>query len=662
MSSAVKNPRPVGAGTHFGKYELLDCIAESLMSKVFLGRLSLGKLNRIVVIKTLHPSYLSNKDSREQFYRETQMTMALAHPNIIQIYEFGEEDGCPFIVMEWVHGRDLKDVVRTKLDGSGRGISPLIACYLIEQAAKALEYAHDFKDKLTGQSYNLVHRDLSPHNLILGFNGAIKLIDFGVARVAHGMSDSLSDQIWGKAGYFSPEQANGHRLDRRSDIFALGAVLFELLSGRRLFPGKDLMASMGRIFQADTHVPEMLSRLKGLPQPLADIIIKSTRTKREDRYESAAKFAEDVRKYVRSQSTTVDSEAVVRFMAKVFPGEAEKDEARLRELMAGLAPTTPVSAPKDFKPRLVTEPADGTSEPPTDELAELDNNETPAPMKDPAQAPAAAAPAKVVEPPPPVYESGWIPPADAGPQPGAPAAPPPPASAPAPLPTVASLIPKGLKFNDEPARPKKQQRRKERAEPSVEPDTGNSLKLAGLRRGLFVVKFAALIAGGIFVYYFWKGIPVPVTHTLPGQGQGQGKPAQVRVRLHLTPEYNWSTNLWLDGKAVSPDAIVMEANRPHRLEIQRPGFQRLIRDVGAAESEDIELVPLRVGTLVLNTSPSATGKVTNGTDLWVKRGGRMQFLLPPGSYRVYLSTPDGRERIVVVTITQNVITVTSAPL
>src|SRR5579885_3179663 len=144
MSRSASNAKALPAGARFGKYELLDCIAESLMSRVYLARVSLGKLNRIVIVKTLNPSYLAHQQSRERFYQEIEFTAALNHPNIIQIYDFGEERGCPFIVMEWLRGRDLKEVLREKVAATGSGIVMLIACHLIEQTARGLAHAHGF--------------------------------------------------------------------------------------------------------------------------------------------------------------------------------------------------------------------------------------------------------------------------------------------------------------------------------------------------------------------------------------------------------------------------------------------------------------------------------------------------------------------------------------
>src|SRR4051812_41122090 len=132
-------------GTAIGKYQLLDCIAESMMSKVYRARLNFGKTSRIVVVKTLHPRFLSSEESREQFYREIQTTMSLAHANIVQIHDCGEEEGCPFIVMEWVHGRNLKEILGAESARGGRGIDLPLACHFAEQIALGLEYAHTLK-------------------------------------------------------------------------------------------------------------------------------------------------------------------------------------------------------------------------------------------------------------------------------------------------------------------------------------------------------------------------------------------------------------------------------------------------------------------------------------------------------------------------------------
>ena len=219
----------------FGRYVLLHRISRGGMGEIFLAKLGeIQGFEKPIIIKKLLPSLSRDREFLQKFVAEAQITIKLSHGNIAQVYEVGMVDGEYFLAMEYVNGRDLRSLaIRCK--ENSYTLEPDICLLLVREVANALAYAHRRKDE-SGTSLDLVHCDISPPNVLVSYEGEVKVIDFGIARSAMMRAAESEDVGFGKFGYMAPEQLlRGGRLDRRTDIYATGVVLHELLTGRRLF-------------------------------------------------------------------------------------------------------------------------------------------------------------------------------------------------------------------------------------------------------------------------------------------------------------------------------------------------------------------------------------------------------------------------------------------
>ena len=225
--------RPV----QFGKYLLLGRISVGGMAEVFKAKsFGVQGFEKIIAIKRILPSLGRDEDFITMFIDEAKIAGQLAHANIGQIHELGQVDGAHFIAMEYIWGRDLLQL-QNRFKKRGKRISMSAASFIVMKVCEGLHYAHKKRDVL-GVPMEIVHRDCSPQNIVISFEGEVKLIDFGIARAASRSSRTNAGVLKGKFGYMSPEQVRGLPLDRRSDIFSLGIILFEVLTGRRLFDGE----------------------------------------------------------------------------------------------------------------------------------------------------------------------------------------------------------------------------------------------------------------------------------------------------------------------------------------------------------------------------------------------------------------------------------------
>ncbi|HNZ20549.1 MAG TPA: serine/threonine-protein kinase [Polyangiaceae bacterium] len=282
----------------FGRYQLFDRIGAGGMAEIYLARATteLGGA-RLTVVKQIRPELSGNEKFAEMLTVEAKLAARLNHANIVQVFDLGRHENVLFIAMEYVEGFDLNELLRR----CARAHIPLpvdFALLIIMEALRGLSYAHRLVDD-RGEAIGLVHRDVSPSNVLISFEGEVKLCDFGIAR-ANDMADLLSDDvIKGKAGYMSPEQAFGEPLDARADLFAAGIVLWELLAGRKLYRAPKENEKPTLLDQARAAViPDLPSR--GLPDEsvLNGIVRRALARNRDDRYASAQQMLRDLEQYV----------------------------------------------------------------------------------------------------------------------------------------------------------------------------------------------------------------------------------------------------------------------------------------------------------------------------------------------------------------------------
>jgi eukaryotic-like serine/threonine-protein kinase len=270
----------------FGKYHLLRKIASGGMGQIFLALERRAGIERLVVLKRVLPHLAQDEDFLEMFQEEAQLVAGLRHPNLITILEWVELEDRPCLVMEYVQGEDVR-----RLDRFARAQDkPLpvgLAVRLVAEAAAGLHYAHQARDP-QGNPLRLVHRDVSPQNILVGFDGGVKVIDFGVAKAAGSASHTATGVLKGKYPYMSPEQANGQPVDARGDLFSLGVVLWELLTGRRLFKGESDLMTLRLV--RDCQVPAPSQVRTDLAPELDALVLKALAPTPEERYPDCGAF------------------------------------------------------------------------------------------------------------------------------------------------------------------------------------------------------------------------------------------------------------------------------------------------------------------------------------------------------------------------------------
>ena len=278
-------------GIRFGHYVLLEKIATGGMAEVWKARMrGVEGFQKIVAIKKILPHLSDNADFVEMFVDEAKLAAQLNHSNIIHIYDLGRIATSYYIAMEFIDGHDLKSIMRTAGERDLR-LPVELALFIASKIASALDYAHrkrDFDEK----EMDLVHRDVSPQNVLISYEGDIKLCDFGIAKAASKASHTLAGALKGKLQYMSPEQAWGRRIDRRSDIFALGTVLFELLTGRKLFGGDNELSVLEQVRQAQAVAPSSIS--EDVTPEIDAIVMKALQREPEARYQTAGELAKDL--------------------------------------------------------------------------------------------------------------------------------------------------------------------------------------------------------------------------------------------------------------------------------------------------------------------------------------------------------------------------------
>jgi serine/threonine-protein kinase len=272
---------PVPRG-RIGRYEVVTPLGTGGMAQVLVARARGPEgLGRLVALKRILPHLTADPSIVQQFLDEARIGLRLSHPNLVHVYDFGEAQGAYYIAMELVRGVDLDRLLRAL----GRPLEPAQAVAVVVQALHGMHAAHLLRGE-DGAPLQLVHRDLSPHNLMVGFDGRVKVLDFGVAKARAQRTVTLPGIVKGKPLYMSPEQARGQRLDARSDLFAMGLILYEALTGRRAFDRGDEVASMHAICD------ERLPRVDSIPRPLWEALEVALAKRPEARFGSAQEMAD----------------------------------------------------------------------------------------------------------------------------------------------------------------------------------------------------------------------------------------------------------------------------------------------------------------------------------------------------------------------------------
>lgn len=302
----------------FGRYELLDRIGLGGMAEVWRARVGgVGGFEKIVVIKKILPSFASNRTFIDMLLAEARLCAVLQHANVVQTYENGEIDGIFYIAMEYVPGHDLFKVLSRATQTQYR-IPPEICLLVASEVAKGLHYAHNAKDHY-GRSLNIIHRDVSPSNVIISESGEVKVMDFGVAKATPGgqrENATRSGVLKGKLGYMSPEQVTGRPFDHRSDIFSLGIILYESLTLKRLFLAKTDLETLVNI--RDARIEQKFKKHAYIEEDIREILRKSLARDPADRYPTALAMHDDIMTVLFARRQHVSAGHLAKFMEELF--------------------------------------------------------------------------------------------------------------------------------------------------------------------------------------------------------------------------------------------------------------------------------------------------------------------------------------------------------
>ena len=337
-SVATSSPLP----SAFGRYTLLERLAVGGMAEVFRSKIVLSHgFEKILVIKRILPHLAADRNFVSMFIEEAKLTAQLSHSKIVQILDFGEVDGQYFIALELIDGFDALELLRACAQRRMRPPTPL-AVFVIMEVLEALDYAHNARD-MSEQPMHIVHRDISPSNIFISKHGDVKLGDFGIAHAQQRESKTQSGTLKGKYGYMSPEQIKGGPLDSRSDLYAVGVVLAEMLMGRRLFMAPSdleilLMVRDGRLDRLDKYGCD-------LPNTLDAIVRRALKPDPAERYETATAFRDALADYLLESGERVSAGDLRAFSSELFGGGASP---LTREQKAPKAATSGGSQPGAF--------------------------------------------------------------------------------------------------------------------------------------------------------------------------------------------------------------------------------------------------------------------------------------------------------------------------
>ena len=331
------------ASARLGRYRLVRRIASGGMGEVYLARQEgPAGFAKTLVVKRLLPHLASDEKLRELFLNEARLAALLSHPNVVQIFELGEVDGAFFIAMEHIHGRSLREISRA-LKARNLPFPPLLAARICAQALHGLHHAHTLRDD-QGRLLTIIHRDVSPENILISFSGAVKVVDFGIAKAAQATTETTR-RLRGKILYMAPEQLKGSRVDARSDVFGMGVVLYELLTGERPFEGRPATEILDHVQQG---VPRLTSaQEQALPPLFQGVVARALATTPEARFGSADEMANVLAGFAARDGSVQTPGQLGSFLMDLFGAEpplAEAPAAQSTRQLEGVAEAVTVLA------------------------------------------------------------------------------------------------------------------------------------------------------------------------------------------------------------------------------------------------------------------------------------------------------------------------------
>ena len=330
---AVPDPADPQA-RRLGRYELLERIASGGMATVYLGRaLGSGGFERVVAVKVCHDHLRQNEDFVKMFLDEARLAAKIHHPNVVATIDVSDVDGL-YLVMDFIEGDHLLGVIRAAIH-QGMAVPPPIALRIVSDMLTGLHAAHELTDS-AGSPYNIVHRDVSPPNILVGLDGITRIADFGVAKAAARATETRDGQLKGKIAYMAPEQFEG-LATRQADVFSAGVVLWETLVGKRLFAGKTDVETMRQVLMVDPAAPSTVN--PAVPPALDAVVLRALAKNPEQRYASAADFADAIET---TGVSIASSRGVTAYLTHLLGPEIETRRGQFRRFLAAdVVPGTP---------------------------------------------------------------------------------------------------------------------------------------------------------------------------------------------------------------------------------------------------------------------------------------------------------------------------------
>ena len=313
----------------FGRYTLVKKLATGGMAQIWLARQTgIQGFQKLVVVKKILPHLSENEEFVQMFLDEARIAARLNHPNIVQIHDLGKIGEEYFIAMEFIHGEDVRRVWK-QADAVGRPLPVPLACRVVIGACEGLHYAHVKADD-QGRPLGIVHRDVSPQNILVSFEGGVKVVDFGIAKAADQATSTRTGVLKGKYSYMSPEQAQGQKLDHRSDVFAVGVVLYELLTGSRLFKRANEILTLNAVIECRVEPPSALRG--GIPPELDAVCLKALARRVEDRYPDCRALQLALEDVLVKRQLPSSSAHLAQFLKEIYKDRLEA------EAQSGLLP------------------------------------------------------------------------------------------------------------------------------------------------------------------------------------------------------------------------------------------------------------------------------------------------------------------------------------
>lgn len=327
------------------------------MAEIYLGK-AVGEaaFQKIVAIKRILPHYSGDKEFIEMFRDEAHICKRLQHNNIVQVYDFTEVDGSYALVMEHVDGADLRSLLSACETAKTR-LSVPMALFISACAARALHYAHTKTDEITNEPLGIVHRDISPQNILISYEGDVKITDFGIASAENKLTETRPGVVKGKYSYMSPEQVAAKPLDGRSDVFSLAIVLWESLAMKRLFAGMTEVESIRKV--QNCEIPFDICELNPeVDQELKTLVMKGLAKDRKQRYQTAAAFEKDLLRYLHSRYSEFTSRELGNFLKRILAKKRDRTQDDIKETLNTVAHPAPSALKSNVAPQLEMRPVE----------------------------------------------------------------------------------------------------------------------------------------------------------------------------------------------------------------------------------------------------------------------------------------------------------------